>query len=547
MTYITQTQLIQNKILTDAKQINTARIQDLIDSDIQSLQKKNAWDGINYYRARHDILDYVRTYWVDEVKKEDKIKHNNKIPHPFLQLLINQKTSYICAKPVNVTTKEPDVKDPKNPTPEEKKLIQIAQEFQTAIDDQLGDKFNQLIPESVIGTSQKGFEAIKFYIDPNGELRFTIVPAEGCIPIYDTQHQDRLVALIRYYTYQFINAKGEKKDLYKLEYYTDKDVTYWEQQEDGSYIKDPNYLINPAGHFHTYNTQKPGVREQHSWGRVPFVIVKNNPAMTTDLEPIKLLIDSYDKVKSGWINDLEDFDQMIYVLKNYAGVRDETKDGYHELAMVVDSIKKHGIIMVEGEGDVKTLKADIPVEAKEKFLKLTWGEIYYFAEGVDLSADKFGNNPSGVSIEFLYEALNSKADRTIAQLKVALKDFFWFVTKYINMKKNKNYDPNEIVFTFSKSVVTNKLETVQMLNQADLSKQTYYEMISNVTGISAEEELKRKDREEIERTQKALVDLGNIQVDNNNGNPSDPNNQNGNNQNNQNVNQNNNNQQNQNN
>lgn len=507
--YYTQTELIKRKILMDKINIDTSRLTDLIKSDIQ--KKEKMIEGVKYYKCIHDILNHVHYYYVEFEKTIDIQKANNKVPHPFHRKLVKQKTKYICSKPINFTTPEVEIEDPENPTKEELAAIEQAQDYQTKLKDLLGDRFNKLMMTWITGASNKSYEVVHPYITPKNELKYIIVPAEECALIYDTQYQDQLKAVVRYYTYEFIAENGNKKNLYKVEYWTDKDVTYWEQIEDGSFITDTFYDVNPAGHFHTFNTSRPKEVKQHSWGKVPFIVLKNNDEMMTDLEPIKGLIDSYDKVKSGWINDIEDFQELIYVVKGYRGLSSKAQEGLSELAIFMQNVKTHKVIAVDSEGDVTTLKAEIPVDAKERFLKLTEKEIYKFADGVDMSQDVFGNNPSGVSIEFLYDDLHGKANETILYAKVALSELFWFLTKYINMKYYKNYNSTGMVFTFNLSRPTNQLETVQLLNQSDLSKQTYYE--NHPLIHDSEEEMKRKEREETEAREKGYIDLAEVDDD----------------------------------
>ncbi|WP_317050739.1 phage portal protein, partial [Clostridium neonatale] len=45
----------------------------------------------------------------------------------------------------------------------------------------------------------------------------------------------------------------------------------------------------------------------------------NNNLMTSDLDNVKPLIDVYDKVFSGFVNDLEDIQEIIFILTNYEG------------------------------------------------------------------------------------------------------------------------------------------------------------------------------------------------------------------------------------
>ena len=58
---------------------------------------------------------------------------------------------------------------------------------------------------------------------------------------------------------------------------------------------------------------------RHDFGEVPFIPFYNNNIHTDDLRNIKPLIDVYDKVYSGFINDLDDIQELIFVLSGYGG------------------------------------------------------------------------------------------------------------------------------------------------------------------------------------------------------------------------------------
>lgn len=53
-------------------------------------------------------------------------------------------------------------------------------------------------------------------------------------------------------------------------------------------------------------------------GEVPFIPFWNNVTHTPDLPLYKDLIDAYDKVYSGFHNDIDDVQEVIFVIKNYA-------------------------------------------------------------------------------------------------------------------------------------------------------------------------------------------------------------------------------------
>lgn len=488
--------------------IDTKRLTDLIDSDINSPQKQRMYEGVRYYNIDHDILQHVNYYFVEMQRVVDVTKANNTIPHPFHKKSVDEKVRYVCSKPINVNTKEPEIEDPENPTANENKEIAKAQEFQNFLVELMGDKFNNKMTSLVKGAANKGFETVHPYIDSKGEFRYIVVPSQELILIYDTQYQDVLTSVVRYYTYELVTESGQKKTLYKVEYWTDNQVEYWEQQENLTFKLDPYYDPNPAGHFHKFNTTKPGEKKQHGWGRPPFVVLKNNDGWKTDLEPVKGLIDSYDKVKSGWCNDLDDFQELIYIVKGYQGLTSEAQSGLSELAIFMQNLKTHKVIPVEVDGAVSTLKAEIPVDAKLKFLEITKREIAYFSDSVYYDVDKTGNNPSGVALDILQSPLDRKADEVINEMKVALSELFWFFTKFINMKYKKDFDSKGIVFTFTKSRITNDNEKVDMLNKSQLSQQTYLEQHPSVD--NAEDELARIDRERAQRIESGLVDLDSV-------------------------------------
>ena len=54
-------------------------------------------------------------------------------------------------------------------------------------------------------------------------------------------------------------------------------------------------------------------------GTIPFYRLNNNSRGTTDLEPIKAIIDDYDLMNAFLSNNLHDFQDAIYVVKGFDG------------------------------------------------------------------------------------------------------------------------------------------------------------------------------------------------------------------------------------
>jgi len=513
--FLTVTELINLKIMADRATIDSSRIKDLIQSDMASPLKQRMAQGVNYYNSRHDILDHRNYYYVDGARQEDLVKANNKVPHPFHKILVDQKVSYIVGNPVVVSVGSVDVVDENAPTSAEAASLSTAEEFQTVLIEQLGEGFDDLLNDWVLGASNKSIEWTHFYVDGKGRLKFMVVPSEQIIPVYDTQYQNELIYVIRFYVFDLISQDGKTQQRYKVEWWSKTEVEYWVQTEEGQFVHDPDYELNPCPHWLTFNTLSPAVKSANSWGRVPFVALWNNSQLHTDLQAIKPLVDAYDKVKSGWINDLDDFAEQIYVLKGFTGLRGETSTGLSELALFMQNLKLNKAIAVEAEGAVSVLKAEIPLEAKNKFLDLTRREIFYFGEGVDVDNDKFGNNPSGISLKFLYASLDLKANRLIRKLKVSLCGFVWFVVEWLNRTTGTKYYSEDIIFTVNKSQIFNEKEKIDGLiaSKDMLSKQTILENHPYVDDVDEEmaridaqdNEMRLKDEEKL-KLQMELLD-----------------------------------------
>ncbi len=140
------------------------------------------------------------------------------------------------------------------------------------------------------------------------------------IPVYDSRFQRELVELIRYYTITVVKG-GTRYQRRKVEWWTKKDVTYYVERDTDIFILDPDHPVNPAPHWwdvQFLNNAEKG-KEPHSWGRVPFIILQNNREMTTDLQPIKGLIDGYDMISSGGVNSLLDLVDLYWVIQGYGG------------------------------------------------------------------------------------------------------------------------------------------------------------------------------------------------------------------------------------
>ena len=506
--YYSQSEIINFKLLADKARVDSDMLKDLIEADKQSKLKLSMVKGEKYYMGEHDYLQHKNLYYDSNGNSvEIKTRANNLIPVQFFTLSADQKKEYLLGKPPTISIEEPWVEDETAPTKEEKIAIAQAEKFQTDLTKQLGKKFNNILGDSVLGATKKALEWIHFYIDPDGSFQYVITPAQQIIPIYDVQYENKLIEIIRYYEYTLINTQSKSRvQRYKVERWTSTEVTYYEQGENGGFSLDLYYETNPYPHWMDVNKAL-AKTVKNNWGRPPFVPVFNNSQGTNDLQPIKELMDAYDKVISGWANDLEDIKQLILILKGYNQLSEATKKGLSELEYFLQTLHTYGAIPIDNDGSVTNLSNDIPVDARERFLKICRDAIFEIGRMVD-STKMMQGDVTNVAIKSHYAGLDMKCNAMIAELQESLVDIMWFIVTWMNKKNNTKYDYNQIDFTFNKSQIFNEAEfTTSLVTVADrISEKTFLENLPFVDDVDEEIARLEADRERKNSTNMANLD-----------------------------------------
>lgn len=379
--------------------------------------------GPKYYNNENDIIKRKQYYYKDGHKTEDETKSNNKLPHNWHKLLVDQKVSYLVGKPIALQVKEENYGE---------RLSLV-----------LGEEWDDTLTELAKNSSNKGTEWLHTYINREGLFKLIIIPAEEIIPIYDTSLQENLEAVLRYY---LVEVNG--KDRIRVEWWTRDMVTFYIQDDSGEYILDDTEESNPDSHYY-YNDMGYG------WGKVPFIEFPNNEERNSDLKFYKELIDSYDLNVADLANNLEEIQEIIMILKGYEST---------DLSVFNENLRYYKTIKVSGDpgSGVDKLELQIPIEAKKEMLDRLEENIFLFGQGVNMKTDKFGNSPSGVSLKFLYSLLDLKASVMERKFRKAVKRLLWFTTEYINIIDKKKYDNTTIQVTFRKTMITNDKEDVDI-------------------------------------------------------------------------------------
>lgn len=415
---------------------NAPSIKDIIKDYIEKHTTTHMQQGVKYYFNQSDILQRKQYYWKDGVRIEDTDKPNNKIPHGWHKLLVDQKTSYLVGQPITISG-------------EDKTLAE-------KVSDLLGDEFDDIMPELVKSASNKGKEWLHPYIDEAGNFDYIVIPAEEGIPIYDNSKRKNLDAFIRFYYLDL----DENKENMKIELWDKQRVAFYEMV-DGEIVEDASQEVNPASHFHYIKDREKGEVEGYGWGEVPFIEFKNNEEAVSDLIFYKQLIDAFDKVVSDVSNNLEEIQSLVYVLKGYEG---------QGLSEFMENIRKYKAITVEAEpgSGVDTIQAEVPISSVDSHLNRLEDSIFTFGQGVNVNSEKFGNAPSGISLKFLFSLLDMKSNWMERKFTKGLYWLFWFATEYLKMTKQvpETADYKTLKPTFNKSMLVNELEQVTMAQQS---------------------------------------------------------------------------------
>jgi SPP1 family phage portal protein len=453
--YITELDLLKQKLSIEGK-LNISEIIKNILNDAAIEERRIYMNvGERYYENGHDILyhDFRCSTIYDTVEDPDNfgqtkdvintVTNNNNSNmhnvHNFHQLQVDQKVSYIAGKAPTIS-------------------VENDKEFESLLTKRTTDEeFPDLIYDWIEGASNKGIEWIHVYYDFNGILQYCIVPAQEVIAFYDSEHQKELQDIVRFYMFDVI-SNGKTVKRHKIEWWEVDKVTYYIEDEQGNYMLDPLYPINPMPHWWDITTvdNMEQSKVPQTWGRVPFIPLHNNSHDISDLLRNKSLIDAYNMISSTSTNNQIDLVELYWVIHGYGG---ETAKAIAKKLQINKSVSINS-----EEGSVTAQQITLNVEERVKWLELLRHDIYHFGMAIDTSDEQLGNNPSGVSLKFKYTQLDLKANPLILKLKKALKDLFWFITVDINLKNNASYDSKKIVVAINKSMITNDLETVNMIN-----------------------------------------------------------------------------------
>lgn len=400
--------------------LGITEIKKFIDHDSNSKLKSKARKCQNYYEGKHDIKN-CKFFYVDASDNyvEDETRSNIKISHPFFTELADQTVQYMLSGFDSFFTCKDE---------------QLNKRLHEVFDDEFVSELSEGLTNCVV----KGFGYMYLYLGSDERLHFQVADTLGVVEVKAKDTESKKDHIIRFYTEFDMKSN---KDITKIEVWDQEQVQFFIDAGNGIQ-KDESEKINPRPHI-VYGEDES--LYQSKFGFIPFFRIDANRKRTSHLNPIKALIDDYDIIACGLSNNIQDFNDAIYVVKNYQG------ENLDELIKDI-KVKKHVGIDDEGDVDIKTV--DIPYEARKIKLELDEKNIYRFGMGFN-SAQIGDGNITNIVIKSRYALLDLKCNKLERQLRAFLKQLFVAVINEFNKSDEGNYSFDDVSFDFTREVMTN--------------------------------------------------------------------------------------------
>lgn len=375
--------------MNNADLANMKSIASLVIADKHA--KNDKYRARKYYYYKHKPTTTSISMEIDG-KLVDKKVSSNKLYINYFKMLVNQKIDYLMSKPITFSE---DIKVP-NFTP-----LQL----------------QDILEQGSLNASLDSATWLHLFINEQKQLDWMYIFDAEIIELKQLKHT---YAIIRYY-----NIKKDDKKLVKVEIWTQNVVTTF--IFDGTNIESVSN-ITTLPHFVAEKEYQGTVETTiaGSFGFIPFIQLYNNKAHESDIEDVESLISVYNSISNGYIENIEEFQEALMLLK---GVNYDDE----ELKSTMNKIKKYKAVGLPDGTDIQTLKVEIPVEARRVILSLIEENIYNLGRG--FNPNQIGDgNITNVVIQSRYANLDNKANDTEKQLQLFYERLMTAVNTYYNIK-----------------------------------------------------------------------------------------------------------------
>lgn len=414
-------------------------------NDIMSQSQKLRTDMVisqEYYDSENTAImnRTKKVYLEDGSTSVDPYSSNYKMPSGYHYILTEQKVNY-------------SLND---------KMVALA--GTTDFADIMGRKWGEVVQTAGRQATVKGYSVLQFYME-DGAVKYKEIPSEQIIFCRDGDLN--VVEVVRAYE----KRSEDDKTVNVIEVWDSQTVSVYQQNTGGTWdcIRQDPHLVTQTAYGSSVQEEVPT-----GWGRPPFAVFYNNKRLKNDLLRVKAWIDAFDFASSDFANNLDDFQEAFWILKNYDG---------QDLKEFRDMVGALGAVKVGHDGEATMQTQEIPHEAKTVFLDMCEQKIYKFGMGVNTS--NIEGNVTNVRIYAMYSDLDLKANTFEINATSFLEDCAFFY----------GYDPESVEVTFDRSVIVNNIENAELANASKgfLSEKTRLSNDPRVNDVEEEIKLMTED------------------------------------------------------
>lgn len=441
---ITQMEKV-NYILEEGRK-NTVSLKEFIKIQIAEFENSDEYKemlvGMKYAENENEIKDKKR-YWTDSkgVRRVTKKLANNQLRHPIPRKMKLQKQGYLLKKKMTI-------KQVLDENEEENK------EYMKQIKDIFNNRMHKMLKRTLGNSIDTGLVWWQPYIDVEGKFKTKLRYAIEMIPGWkDREHENLVYMIIKYPVVEY--TPNGKSTIYKVEYWDLDGVRYFVQEcsnliEDVEMI-DENQVIEKDEDGNSICCHFLLNDNKCLWKKMPFIYWKYNDDEKPLIHYLKSLVDCYDKLTSSIADTIEDTPNAVKVVKNYA----------QKAETFCENLNTFNFVPIQTDGDFKYESPQINIEAFKVFIEQLRKDIYEAGFGVDTESDKFGNQPSGVAIQELYEDLDLDCSNIETEYQASLEYYKYFIDTYLLLTTRVDYSDIKLEYTFNRSMIIDESEKIQ--------------------------------------------------------------------------------------
>lgn len=221
----------------------------------------------------------------------------------------------------------------------------------------------------------------------------------------------------------------------------------------------------------------PQVIGEENYGVLPIVPLWGSDLHQSTLVGIRQSIDSYDIIRSGFANDMQDCAQIYWLLENYGGMDDEDLTRLRDRLL----LQHMAVVDTQAGGKITPYTQDVPYQARGAYLDRIRAGIYEDFGGLDVTSIAAGQK-TATEINAAYQPLDENAD-----------DFEYQIIECVQQILRVAGLPEDTP-SFKRNRISNQYEQVQMvmLEAEYLDDETLLSKLPNITPDEVEKIMEQR-------------------------------------------------------